>query len=537
MSRPRVVVATDPKGDFSYKEIVALRGEVNSILNTIPISSSATGFQVNWKAPNEKSLVSRKMRIKGTLSFQFNWTPNATTSIIRVAPRQYAFHQLASTWQFWVNNQGMGGQSFGEFAVPVMKYMGDMIESNTIGSATLGDYWTEYSNATGRSVTNVIGDSVDCEKGRAGWSGFSVTNTKGTTAGTSQTSVVTINFDEPFLFGGCFSLLKDAPALTNVSILQWAVNYSSNLQRLISVAFTDSSTLGASSTFSPSGSGLLTNASILVESFDPSPFMKLPERAFYPVDRYDFQQSPTITGCSGSTAIASPFVSPVITCPAVPSRMYCFVKPSQLSYSATDSDFLALITSLQVTFDSKPLLTTYDLNGLYQLSLNNGFKSVFNDRAYALGYANIINSNGVPSKAGVTSAGLCLVFGKDIVLPDGVVTGSQGQHTIQVIAQATNQSTTTYSLALDVVLVYDEILEVSQSTALVMPVNVTVAESVQEGERVPSQELTHGVAGGGLVYGRKTGFGGSKSGGTHGGTHGGSHGGSSRKSLKSRLRR
>lgn len=528
MSRPSVVVATDPKGDFSHDEIIAIRGTTNAILNTIPVSASNTGFQVNWRAPNDSSLISRRMRLRGTINLQVSWTSTGAASLL-IAPRQYPLHQLATTFQSWVNNQNIGGITYGEFAIPVMNYMGDEIEKSVGSAPTLGDYWTEYATATGATPTNVLGDATQSVKGRAGWAGFTVGGTTTAAGASTQTATVAINFDENFLFGGAYSLSKDAPCLTNVSTLQWAVGFSTNLSKCLSMASGQTNITTAVTSVLPGAGGLFTNLNILVDSYDPSPFMKLPAKAYYPIDRYDFQTSAVAyTVAAGAMQVG--MTSPVITCPAVPARMYIFAKPAQSATVITDSDFVAQVSALQVNFDSKPLLTTQDVDGLALLSAGNGFKSYFNDRDYLLCSAN----KGYAVK-GVVGAGSCLVFGKDIVLPDGVVSGSTGQHTIQVIATAKNQSATTYPLYLQVVLVYDEVLEVSSGMAQIMPVNVSPSEATQAGVRVPAAEQAHGVAGGGLVYGRKTGFGGGHSG---GGNSGGAHtGGGKSGGLMGRLKK
>jgi hypothetical protein len=524
-SRPPVVIATDPKGDFSHDEIIAVRGPVNSILNTIQVGNFGQNFQQTWKAPNDYSLISRKMRIKGTINLVVPLTNGALgPATATLAPRQYPFHQLLTSVQTWVNNQSMGGQNFGEFAVQVMKYNADLIEKNTGSSATLPDFWTEYSNAlsvqSGYTETNVLGDANQASKGRAGFGGFSCSSLY-LGASTSGNVTVTINFDEPYVFGGPYSLLKDAPALVNVNTLQWAVNFTSNLNKAVSISVPNGMTVG---TITPGANGLFTNVVILVESYDPSPFMKLPDRAFYPIDRYDYQPSQITTSIAAaalpwnpSTTPATQLVSPIISCPAVPARLYVFPKLTQGAQAATDSDFVAYITGVTVTFDSKPLLSTEDANNLALMSISNGFNGYFNDRDFVTCQANYNGVNNVTTTKGVVGPGLCLVFGKDIVLPDGYVSGSQGAHTIQVYASCVNQSASTKTISLATVLVYDEMLEVSQSTALVMPVNITPAESVKPGERIPAIEQSHGVAGGGLVYGRRTGFGGSHSGGSHSG--------------------
>lgn len=518
MSRPPVVVATDPKGDFSHEEIIALRGPVNGILNTIPINgpqSAANGFSVNWKAPNGSSLISRYQRLTATINLVVTFT-TAPTSI---APRQYPLHQLATTWMSWVNNQSIGGQVFGEVATQVMKYNSDQIERNTPSAPTLPDYFTEYSVGTaansGYSITNVMGDSTQTLKGRAGWGGFKL-------SGLTSTSVnVTMTSDEPFIFGGSYALNKDAPAYVNVNTLQWAVNFSPNLNNLLSIVGGTGVSVAAANT------GLFSSLNILVESYDPSPFMKLPSHAMYGVDRYDIQPSGTQYACAAGASVT--MTSPVITCPAVPSRVYLFPKVPQALKSLTDCDFVGQITSLNLTLDSKPLLTTWDADGLGMLAMKNGFQGYFNDRDFVACQASSVASS-VTTSRGVVGPGLCLVFGKDICLPDGVVSGTAGQHTIQAIVTVRNQSTTaynasTYPLLLQTVLVYDEVLDVSNSMALVMPVNISPSESVKEGYRVPASEQAHGAAGGGLVYGRKTGFGGSHSGGGH---SGGGHSGGTR---------
>lgn len=528
MSKPDVVIANAPTAEFAKPEILALRGNVNSVQNYIPIGqngSATSGFTVNWKAPNSSSLISRLQRIRGTLNFSISWTADATGRDVRTAifPRQYPLTQLIQTSQSWVNNQNMGGSTFGEYAIQVMKFNAEEIERATPRAPTTPDYWTEYAVARGAVPTNVLGTAIQSIKGRGAypvvWGGKTVS-----TDATANTATLSIPFDELLLFGGAYTLDKSQPYLTNVQTLQWAMNFTSNLEKALSFVqlATGSITVGSISVTAGSPA-LISGGEIVVESFDPNPFFKLPEVAYYGIERYDHQQSQTYT-LGATSAGATPTVldgltSPVITCPAVPSKMYVFVKPTQLTYDIADSDFVAHITRLQVNMDSKPLFTSYDAQSLALMAQENGFRGYFGDRAHLTGFA----SDGTNPR-GVVSGGLCLVFGKDIVLPPDVVQGSSGQHTLQVICSCVNQSTTAYTVVLNAVLVYDEVLAVSDGKAEIMPVNITPAESTQAGERVSPDALFKKPMGSGLVY-RKEGKGASGGGASGGARSGGGQSG------------
>jgi len=197
---------------------------------------------------------------------------------------------------------------------------GRRIEKSVGSAPTLGDYWTEYATATGATPTNVLGDATQSVKGRAGWAGFVVGGVKTAAGASTQTATVAINFDENFLFGGAYFLSKDAPYLTNVSTLQWAVGFSTNLSKCLSMASGQTGINTAATSVPPGAGGLFTNLNILVDSYDQSPFMKLPAKAYYPIDRYDFQTSSVAyTVAAGATQVG--MTSPVIS--ALPFLLAC----------------------------------------------------------------------------------------------------------------------------------------------------------------------------------------------------------------------
>jgi uncharacterized membrane protein YgcG len=390
---------------------------------------------------------------------------------------------------------------------------------------TRPDFFTEYGRAPATSIYNVQADS-SVLKGRQGFSGFQISGAAASGAG-AQSTAVTINFDEILLFGGPYTLSQTSPWLCHVNKLTWSFVFATQLQKLVSItANAQATNISFVNGVSGGSTNLFSNVNLWLESADPSPFDMIPPTVRYPIDRYDLQQSVTYTVAAGASASMT---SPIVAMGSIPSRLYLFPKVPQISFTdATTSDFVGQITGLTLTLDNKVSMTTFDANALAMKSLRNGYRSGFDDdRAVVTCQANI-TASGATTAYGVVAPGLCLVFGKDIDLPAGVVAGSQGTHTLQCVATVKNQSANSVTMVLDVVLVYDDILEVSHAQAVVSPLNIQPSEATKKGERVAPHLQAHGVAGGGLVYGPLKAGGHSGGGDSGGGRSGGGHSGGGR---------
>jgi hypothetical protein len=137
-----------------------------------------------------------------------------------------------------------------------------------------------------------------------------------------------------------------------------------------------------------------------------------------------------------------------VTFPAVPSRVYCYMRQQNSDRSYLTADAFASIQSVSIIWNNRSgLLASATASDLYNISAQNGLQMT------------------QPQWNKYTGGVLCLEFGKDIPLPEDLSVGMQSSTQFQIQMNCTNESAGSVNFTLYVVYVLRGVMTLVENGA------------------------------------------------------------------------
>lgn len=259
---------------------------------------------------------------------------------------------------------------------------------------------------------------------------------------TNTSAVINVVLIEPLMLSPfVWKTFNDSPGFAGVKSLTVQLTLS-NLSRMWSHC-----SLGNTFTNPP-----------LVTFFQAPEFMyrmyspNVDSNPYHNLMQYEYSAA-QITANSTNIGTAAPGasfsgVSGNVTFPAVPSRVYCYMRQQNQDRSYLTSDTFAAIDSISIIWNNRSgLLASANSSDLYNISAQNGLQMSW------------------PQWNNYCGGVLCLEFGKDIPLPADLTVGMQSSTQFQIQMNCRNTSAASVNYTLYVVYVLQGVMTLRDNYA------------------------------------------------------------------------
>lgn len=448
-----VIKVFTPVLDFTgQREYAALEG--GSMISWKPFTTTSisnSSVQFTSPPPNPQIVIDRKMYMQLPVRLVFNCdTPNAN-NILRQgfdAPRAFPLNTCLNTVTMNINNVSIT-QNSADIIQALLRYNTSetVKERDYSGTPSMLDQSQEYSELIG-SVRNPLGSYEESNEGsvmgRGGFQFKIVLNTP-------TKAVVDLVVWEPLLISPLYFGRGNAQGFS-CNTLDWNFTFIGNVANRMwshcdSNISNDAPGPITSSLFGFNNFANLYNAPfsytnnipiLLFKYITPSLLTHIPNRQILPYFRIERYPSDFSEVAPDTTAVLA---SNNIQLQVIPRRMYIYIRETnaELYSSPTKTDTYFSIESLSLNFNNfSGLLSSATKWDLYNISMKNHCNMSWSQWSGNKMYKNGSFNETINGPGSV----LCLQFGDDIPLSDGLAPGVSGTFQLQFTINCKNVNQT-----------------------------------------------------------------------------------------------
>ncbi len=406
------------------------------------ISTSYSTASVNHEiTPPSNAILDPRVQLKWYMEFTFAGADQGSPLLewgLNDSVRCVPIHQVLSSEQVMINGQSFTFNPLDAISA-MYWYTGEDDRRHLFSSTgSMTDRYQDYADyVTYGSAQNPLAyygeNSYDVPRSSVDYTIVSNTNTA---------AVIRVTLIEPFMLSPfSWKTFNDAPGFAGVKSLTVQMTLSA-LSRM----------------WSHSSAGKTFTSAPTVTFFQAPEFMyrmyspNVDTDPYRSLKQYEYSASQIVSNSTNIgaalTGAAISGTSGNVTFPAVPSRVYCYMRQQNIDRTYLTSDAFARIDSVSITWNNRSgLLASANSSDLYNISTQNGLQMTW------------------PQWSKHCGSVLCLEFGKDIPLPVDLTVGMQSSTQFQIQLNCTNTSAGTITYTLYVVYVLQGVMTLRDNYA------------------------------------------------------------------------
>lgn len=434
----------------------------NNPIQNAATSISTSSIVFNQPIPSETTIVDRRIMIK--TQFLFKLQKKHTSQTRMLYPQSWNFapfplHQLTQTLSLTLNNTSVSTQ-IKDILPAMLRCMDteDLYEYNSLCPTSFDRYarysdeaYAHFDTAPGTfaeaDITHLQSGAINSYSNFQGFKGlrdefiprgaYAIDGYFSDAAGNTsitQADVVSKTEAEPFYV----KITTFEPVL--ISPLVWGKNKGQagmyGLQNIIlqyTLSADASRAIRSVNNIETPQLQAILSSEIHMNFLTPQPSTLLNARnvlPHYQIDRL-VSSFPNNVPTAFNASAGAPIQSQTFTLSVIPDYIVVYIRPPTSKLAHYKSDSFASISALNIQFaNTSGILSTAQINNLYQISHENGYNGSF------LEWANRAHGSG--SNAGhlsnlPTSGSVCILrFGKDINLPEFAAPGCVGNWSLKI---------------------------------------------------------------------------------------------------------
>ena len=401
-------------------------------------SNSCSNSNINWSTPSPsfEDVLSRVCVIEVPLNIQFSGPGSANPDEAMIqsnldAFRAYPLESIIKSIQVMINGE-VFTCNMSQIVHPFSRYHLGVEDFNKGITPNMLDFYQSYQDGNGNSKNPLAWYDNSAQNPRGAYADYTIVTNTNTTA-EIQAVLRTYVMMSPFQWIGANK--SNVPGLTQITSLDWEVNFSSNLSRIWSRSATHpvpvSNMIVTIGSLTGQGSG---NANMRLLWCTPRASMRqyissLPEIK-YPYFSTNRLSTP------GDSALApnasTTITSQVINLISIPNAIYIYAIQDEstvfnnLQTNLTVTDTYFSIENIDITLANVTgILSTASPQQLYDISIRGGLKdTTFNE---FVGYTNpfnqLVSTFDATKKIGLVGSVVRLTPGVDFSLRDDLCAG------------------------------------------------------------------------------------------------------------------
>jgi len=409
MSSSVYTVAPNIDKNLMFRDIHLQSGENCSVRAWSSTNYSNSVISFSCPPPSMSVFIDRMVLLELPITVTYAGTTGGSALLQDGydALRAYPIASVSTSVQCTINNQQFSLQTS-----DVVPYLAHYFKPDRKSTwpifldkyAVYSDGVTANNNPLASYKTNSAGYESACPRG-----GFPMTITNGATSSTIATTVY-----EPIWVPPFHSSPQEGLGFTNVRTMDFVINLSSQLNRIVSHA-TSLATL--------SGVTVALGQPVLRMFYTSPPIGMNPTDVVY--GGQEINRFPTQTNSSLAPNASTTIISTNMQLNAIPTHIYAFVRPSNAELTYTMADFLCQISNVNITFNNQTgILSSSNVSDLFNMSKSNGLQDDFEE------FNGLVSVMG--TVMGTSGSVVKLAFGKDISLSSDAFPGKIGAFNLQI---------------------------------------------------------------------------------------------------------